>query len=170
VVGFGHTRRIVLFDTLVKELSADEVEAVIAHELAHHVHGDISRGLLVQGAMTLATFWAADQVLGAATRWLGLTGAADLAGLPLFGLIIMGASLVALPVANGWSRHVERQADDFAVRAAGNPSAFITAMDRLGALNLAERDPHPWTEFFLYSHPSIGRRVARARSLIRSPG
>jgi Zn-dependent protease with chaperone function len=170
VIGFGHTRRIVLFDTLLKELRVDEVEAVIAHELAHQVHGDIGRGLLVQGAMTLATFWAAAQLLGAGTQWLELAGTDDLAGLPLFGLIIMGAGLVALPLANGWSRYVERQADDFAVRATGNPAAFISAMERLAVLNLAERDPHPWKEFFLYSHPSIGRRVARARSLIRSPG
>jgi Zn-dependent protease with chaperone function len=167
VVGFGSTRRIVLTDTLLKELSADEVEAVIAHELAHHAHGDMGRGLLVQGAITLATFWAAARGLGAGTRWLGLTGADDLAGLPLFGLIIMGAGLVALPLANGWSRRVEQQADDFAVRATGKPSAFISAMERLGHLNLAERDPHPWKEFLLYSHPSIGRRVARARSVGR---
>lgn len=170
VVGFGHTRRIILFDTLLRQLGADEVEAVIAHELAHQVHDDIGRGLLVQGAVTLATFWTAAQLLGAGTRWLGMTGPDDLAGLPLFGLIVMVTGLIALPLANGCSRHVERQADDFAVRATGNPPAFIAAMERLAALNLAERDPHPWKEFFLYSHPSIGRRVARARMLARSPG
>jgi STE24 endopeptidase len=170
VVGFGHTRRVLLFDTLVTALRPDEVEAVIAHELAHQVHRDIGRGLLVQGAITLVTFWAADHLLRVGTRWLGVTSIDDLASLPLFGLIVMGAGLVALPMGNAWSRHVERQADDFAVRAVGDPSAFISAMQRLAALNLAEQNPHPLTEFFLYSHPSVGRRVARARSLARSPG
>ena len=169
VVGLGSTRRIVLFDTLIREFTPDEVEAVLAHELAHHVHHDVARGLLVQSAVALVTFWAANQTLDMGSRWLGLDGPADLAGLPLFGLILMAFGLVALPLANGWSRHVERQADDFALRAAGDPEAFIGAMDRLGHLNLAERDPHYVKEFLLYSHPSVGRRIARAQAMIRSP-
>jgi len=79
-------------------------------------------------------------------------------------------SLAALPVVNGWSRHVERQADDFAIGTAANPRAFIDAMERLGTLNLAERDPHFVEEFLLFSHPSIGRRVARARGILHLPG
>jgi STE24 endopeptidase len=169
VVGLGSTRRIVLFDTLIREFTPDEVEAVLAHELAHHVHRDVVRGLLVQSAVTLATFWAANQMLDVGSRWLGLDGPADLAALPLFGLILMALGLVALPIANGWSRHVERQADDFALHTAGDPEAFIGAMDRLGDLNLAERDPHRVKEFLLYSHPSVARRIARARMTIRSP-
>ena len=168
VVGLGSTRRIVLFDTLIDEFAPAEVEAVLAHELAHSVHHDVVRGLLVQSVVTLATFWAADQILDVGARWLGLDGPADLGGLPLFGLILMALGLVAVPLGNGWSRHVERQADDFALRTAGDPEAFIGAMDRLGDLNLAERDPHYVKEFLLYSHPSISRRIARARAMIRS--
>jgi STE24 endopeptidase len=71
-------------------------------------------------------------------------------------------------VANGWSRHVEHSADRFALETLGEgagpgPAAFIGAMERLATLNLAERDPHPVEEFFLYSHPPIGRRIAYAR-------
>lgn len=162
VTGLGRTRRIILFDTLVARFTAEEVEVVLAHELAHHVHADVWRGLAVQGALTLATFWAADHLLRAASVRLGLAGPADLAGLPLFGLIVIALSLLALPVGNGWSRQVERRADDFAVRATGNVEAFVGAMERLAELNLAESEPHPVKEFFLFSHPSIGRRVARA--------
>ncbi|HET7874526.1 MAG TPA: M48 family metalloprotease [Methylomirabilota bacterium] len=164
VTGLGHTRRILVFDTLVAEFTPDEVEAVLAHELAHHVHGDMRRALVFQGALTLAAFWIADRWLRAGAGALGLAGPADLAGVPLFGLILMALTVIALPVANSWSRRIERQADDFALGVAGNPTAFITALERLGALNLAERDPHVLKEFFLYSHPSIGRRVARARA------
>ena len=170
VTGLRGTRRIILFDTLIKEFSPDEVEVVLAHELAHHVQRDVQRGIVVQGALTLLTFWVADHALVAGAQALGFDGPDDLAGLPLFGLILMGVSMVLLPLANGWSRHVERQADDFALRVTGNVSAFISAMERLATLNLAERDPHPLKEFFLHSHPSIGRRIARARPLLRSSG
>ncbi|MCI0548594.1 MAG: M48 family metalloprotease [Candidatus Rokubacteria bacterium] len=170
VTGLGRTRRVILFDTLVHEFTADEVESVLAHELGHHVHGDIWRGLLVQGGLTVAAFAGADLALRAGADALGLAGPGDLAGLPLLGLVLLGAGLVGLPVGNGWSRHVERQADAFALRTTGNPAAFIGAMERLGALNLAERDPHPLVELLLYSHPSLGRRIAHARLFLRPAG
>ena len=115
VTGLGRTRRILLFDTLLDQFTAEEIEAVLAHELAHQLHGDIRRGLLVQGALTLVTFWIADLALRWGVGWLGLAGPADIAGLPLFGLILVLVSLAALPVANGWSRRVEWQADRFAL-------------------------------------------------------
>ncbi len=169
VVGLGRTRRILLFDTLLREFTPDEVETVLAHELAHQVHSDVGRGLLVQAALTLVTFWAADQVLRVGAGLLGFDGPADVAGLPLFGLVVLGVGIVLHPVGNAWSRRVERQADDFALRSAENPSAFIGAMEHLAALNLAEPDPHPVKEFLLYSHPSINRRVARARAFLLNP-
>jgi Zn-dependent protease with chaperone function len=168
VIGLYGTRRIVLFDTLVKEFTPAEIEAVLAHELAHQVHHDVGRGLLLQGAFTLAIFWVTGLWLRVGAARFGLSGPADLGGLPLLGLIVTVLGLAILPMANGWSRRVEGKADDFAVRTAGNPEAFITAMQRLGDLNLAERDPHYVKEFLLYSHPSITRRVARARTLLRS--
>ena len=169
VVGLGRTRRILLFDTLLT-FPSEEVESVLAHELAHHVHGDVRRGLLVQAALTLATFWVGDHALVMGTRALGLDGPADLAGLPLFGLILMTLGVIALPIANGWSRHVERRADEFALRLTADPAAFVGAMQRLAALNLAEDEPHPAKEFFFYSHPSVGRRVRTARAYLRHAG
>ena len=163
VTGLGRTRRILLFDTLLDEFTPEEVEAVLAHELAHQLHGDIRRGLLVQGALTLVTFWIADLALRWGVGWLGLDGPADIAGLPLFGLILMLVSLAALPVANGWSRRVEWQADRFALQTIPDPRAFIRSMERLATLNLAEREPHRLEELFLYSHPAIERRIAHAR-------
>jgi STE24 endopeptidase len=169
VVGLGRTRRILLFDSLLSAFTPEEIETVVAHELGHQVHRDIPRGLLVQAALTLVTFWVAHHALIAGTGALGLLGPADPAALPLFGLVLTGVGLVALPIANGWSRHVERQADAFALRLTGDAASFIGAMQRLGTLNLAETDPHPVKEFFLYSHPSIGRRVKTASALLRQP-
>jgi len=170
VTGLGRTRRILLFDTLVNRFDPDEVEAVLAHELGHHVAGDVWRGLAVHGAVTLAAFWAADRALAAGAGALGLSGPADVAGLPLLGLVIMGVSLIALPVINGLSRRIETRADDFALRLTGAPGPFIGAMERLASLNLAERDPHFLKELVLYSHPSVGRRIARARNRASSRG
>ena len=164
VVGLGHTRRIILFDTLVHDFQPDEIEAVLAHELGHHAAGDIWRGLGVQAVLTVILMWIADRVLVAGAGVLGLSGPADVAGLPLLGLVTMVVSLLALPLVNGWSRHIETRADDFALELTRNPTPFIGAMERLADVNLAERKPHVLKELILYSHPSIDRRVARARA------
>jgi STE24 endopeptidase len=163
LTGLGPTRRILLFDTLLDRFGADQVEAILTHELAHHVHGDLMRALVVQGGLTLVSFWLADRLLWIGSAWLGLEGPADPAGLPLFALLLVGLGLLALPLANGYSRWVERRADDFALAVTRNPEAFVGAMEQLAELNLAERRPHRVKEFFLFSHPSIDRRIKRAR-------
>ncbi len=170
VMGLGRTRRIVVFDTLLAAFTAEEIEAVLAHELGHHARGDIWRALLAQGALTLGAFWLTDHALRWGARGLGLGGPADLAGLPFVGLVLLALAVLALPAVNGWSRHAERQADDFALAVTGNAPAFISAIERLAVLNLANRRPDALEEWLLHSHPSISRRVARALSLQRSPG
>jgi STE24 endopeptidase len=164
LTGLGRTRRIVLFDTLVSRFTPAEVESVLAHELAHHVHRDHARGLAVQGVLTLVTLGLADGALRVGARWLGLAGPADPAGLPWLALVLLGLGLLAAPLTNGFSRWIERQADDFAVAITADPHAFIGAMERLAQLNLAERRPHRLVEILFYSHPSIDRRIARARA------
>ncbi len=170
LTGIGPTRRVILFDTLIGRFTPDEIECVLAHELGHHVHGDVLRGLLVQGALTLVTFRLADPLLRvSATAW-GWSGVADPAGLPWLALVLMGLGVVAAPLGNAFSRWVERQADDFALATTGNVPAFVGAMERLAALNLAERRPNRLKEILLYSHPSIDRRIARAMQSVRSQG
>lgn len=148
----------------------EEVEAVLAHELGHHVAGDVRRGLAVQGAVTLAAFWVAARALAAGAGALGLSGPADIAGLPLLGLVAMAVSLIALPVINGWCRRVETRADGLALSFTRAPGPFIGAMERLAVLNLAERAPHLLKELLLYSHPSVGRRMDCARNRAWSEG
>jgi STE24 endopeptidase len=171
VVGLGPTRRIVLFDTLVDGFEPAEIEAVVAHELGHHVHGDIARGLTASGVLTLATFVAADAALRVGVPLWRLNGPADPAGLPWLGLIVLALGLCAMPFTNAVSRWMERQADDFALATTRDPDAFVGAMERLARLNLAERRPHRLEELVLYSHPPIDRRIARARAAVASgPG
>jgi STE24 endopeptidase len=162
VVGLGRTRRIILFDTLLAEFRPEEIESVLAHELGHHAHGDMRRGLLVNSVLTIVTMWLAALGLDLGVALLGLSGPADPAGLPWLALVVTALGLVQLPLANGFSRWIEQQADDFALATTGNARAFIGAMERLGGLNLAERRPSRLKEIFLYSHPALERRIARA--------
>lgn len=164
VVGLGRTRRILLYDTLAAGFRPEEIEAVLAHELGHHAHGDIRRGLLVQGALGVLSFWLADRALRAGVGRLGYDGIADPAGMPWLALVLAALGLLATPLVNAFSRHIERQADDFALALTRNSDGFIGAMERLATLNLAERRPHPLKEALLFSHPALDRRIARARA------
>lgn len=164
VVGLGRTRRILVSDTLLSEFPPEEVEVVLAHELGHHARRHLARSLAVQGGLTLAVLGLADLGLRA---WWGaarLTGPSDPAGLPLLALLLLGLGLAATPFAAAWSRRLEREADRFALEVTGAHEPFVSAMERLGALNLAERRPHRLKEFLFATHPALERRIAEARA------
>lgn len=163
LVGLGPTRRILLSDTLLAEYTDDEIEVILAHELAHHVHGDIRRGLLLDAGLTLAALLVAHVVLTFAWTPLGLRGPDDVAGLPLLVAVAGGCSLALVPWLNALSRRHERRADRFALDLTQNPEAFITAMKRLGQQNLAEEQPSRLTEWLFHSHPPLAERIAEAR-------
>lgn len=162
LAGLGRTRRILVSDTLLASCSDDEIEAVLAHELAHYVHRDLWLGIAMEGAAAALGFYLASKVLAGASGWLGLSGPWDVAGLPLLLLVAGGLSLVLMPLANAGSRWMERRADRFAFRLTGNPEAFATAIRRLGNQNLAEETPSALVVWLFYSHPPIHERVAAA--------
>jgi STE24 endopeptidase len=164
LAGLGRTRRILVSDTMLAQYSEEEIEVVLAHELAHHVHGDIWKGLIFESALIVAGCFAAARMLGALAHWAGLRGPADPAGLPLLVAGAGAVSLVMLPVAHAMSRAHERSADRFALDLTRNPSAFISAMRRLSAQNLAEEHPSKLTQWLFYSHPPIRDRIAAAQA------
>ena len=167
LAGVGGTRRILVSDTMLAEYSDDEIEVVLAHELAHHVHGDIWKGILFESVLILAGFYLASEALRAlatASGPLGLRGVDDVAGLPLLLLVAGTVSLVMVPVAHAMSRAFERSADRFALDLTRNPGAFVSAMRRLGAQNLAEEDPSKIVQWLFYSHPPIRDRIAAAQA------
>lgn len=163
LTGLGSTRRILVSDTLVADYSADEVEVVLAHELAHHVHGDVWRALVWEGVVLGGSLLAARMVLPAAGPALGLRGAADLAGLPLLLLVGLAVTTAGLPLVNAASRDHERRADGFALELTRKPEAFVSAMKRLAAHNLAEESPSAFARLFFSTHPPFHERLARAR-------
>jgi len=165
LVGLGNTRRIVLSDTLLAQFRDEEVEAVLAHEFGHHVHRHMFQGIAIQGGTTFLGFYLIHRTLGWLSPHFGFQGAADFANLPLLALVTVGLSLLLLPAVNAHSRAVERQADAYALRAISSRDAFISSMEKLAELNLAERQPHPWIELIFHSHPSIAKRISFARQL-----
>jgi Zn-dependent protease with chaperone function len=164
LVGLGNTRRIILSDTLLEKFSADEVEAVLAHEFGHHVRHHVFRAIVIQTLTTYLGFYLANLCLLKWGQALGFRGVADFANLPLLILVSMGLSLILLPCVNSHSRWLERQADAYALKTIPSKSAFITSMEKLAEINLAERRPSAWIEFIFHSHPSIEKRIAYARS------
>ena len=137
---------------------------MLAHEIAHHVHGDIWKGIAFESALILAGFFLASQVLHGVAGPAGLRGVDDVAGLPLLLLSAGAVSLVMVPAAHAMSRAFERKADRFALTLTRNPNAFISAMRRLGAQNLAEEDPSTLVQWLFYSHPRVRDRIAAAQA------
>ena len=165
LTGLGNTRRIILADTLLDNYSADEVEAVLAHELGHHVHKHILKSIGVQAGVTLVGFWAANWVLHyAVDRWHKFPALYDFANLPLIVLIFAVLSFLLMPALNAFSRFNEHQTDRYAFENIASVGPFISSMNKLAEQNLAERTPSRWVEWWFHSHPAVARRVAAAES------
>jgi STE24 endopeptidase len=163
LVGIGRTRRILVSDTLLSAHSDQEIETVFAHELAHHVYGDIWTGLALEVILVTLGCDVADYLLTTFALGLGLDGKSDVAGLPLIALGGGAVSVALRPMTNALSRAHERRADRYALEATRNSSAFISAMKRLASTNLAEERPSKFVELFFHTHPSTAARIAAAK-------
>jgi STE24 endopeptidase len=165
LTGLGNTRRIILADTLLDNYSPEEIEAVLAHELGHHVHKHIFKSILVQAGVTLLGFWAANWTLHLVVdRRHMFETLSDFANLPLLVLVATVLSFLLLPALNAYSRFNERQADRYAFQSISQIDPFISSMNKLADQNLAERSPSKFIEWFFHSHPAISKRVEAARA------
>jgi len=167
LAGMGQTRRILVSDTLLADYSEDEIEVILAHELAHHVHRDLSRGIAIQTVLLFGGFFLADLVLRSVADAAGLRGVSDPAALPLLMLVAGAWSCLMLPLVNALSRAQERAADRYALDTTRNVDAFVTAMKRLSQQNLAEEYPSALVRWIFYSHPPIRERIEAARAFSR---
>lgn len=160
--GFGRFRRIVLFDTLIAQLTAEELEAVLAHEIGHYRRGHIPKMITLSAVMLFAGF--------AVIAWLARSPWFNLAfGFPpgevapsflLFGLLSGTVTFWFSPLGNLLSRRYEYQADAFAREAMKGPAAMVGALRKLAQKNLSNLTPHPWFSGFHYSHPTLVEREA----------
>ena len=175
LAGLGATRRIILADTLLEKYTDDEIEAILAHELGHHVHRHIPKSILLQAGITFVGFWLANQILHYAMERLHLfEQLSDFANLPLLMLVSVVLSLLLAPLLHAYSRSNERQADRYSYTAIPSIAPFISGMNKLADQNLAEREPSRLVEVLFHSHPPIAKRIqaaeawARGRSAVAS--
>ena len=160
--GLGKTKRIILADTLLDHFAEDEIEVVLAHEMAHYKHGDISKMIAWSTLTTFAGLWVANAGLRLGLERLGFADRADIGAFPLLALCLFAFGLVVMPVNNAFSRWREWKADRAALELTGNRDGFIRAMKKLAEQNLADVEPNPVIEYLLHDHPSLGRRIAFA--------
>jgi len=168
LTGLGSTRRIILSDTLLENYSDDEIEAILAHELGHHVRRHILKTILMQVGITFFGFWLVNQVLHfvIARNWFPVLGPRlyDFANLPLIALVATLLGFLLMPALNAVSRHHEREADRYAWENIPAIEPFISSMQKLADQNLAERQPSKFVEWLFHSHPSVGKRIAAAEA------
>ena len=170
VAGFGDTCSIFLSDTLIQNYSDDEIEVVLAHELAHHLHGHIWFSLVCDSLVLLAGCFNASVVLPIFVNHFGLQSIDDVSGLPLLVLVVGLTVLAGQPIINLISRYQERLADRKALEMTRKPTAFISALRRLCAQNLAEYRPSRLNEVLFHAHPSVAHRIAEAQRWVKLEG
>jgi len=170
VAGLLGTQRIVLYDTLLASYTRDEVAFVMGHEMGHYVMNHIWKGLSLAFLMIVAGFFIVDRALrwacGAGASRTGFTAAGDLATLPFMLLVLMAFLFVTSPVQSAYSRRLESQADQFGFRAVDRHEAAPLAFRRMAARNLSDPDPPALVEWFLYSHPAMGKRIRAAEEYV----
>jgi STE24 endopeptidase len=164
-VGFGRTKRVVLFDTLIEEMSLPEIQSVLAHELAHWKEGHIWKFVGLAAVRFGVVFAVLGYLVGAA--WLYAPFAMPetaYAGLALAFLWVAPFQRLTSPLDNFLSLAYEREADAFAAETMGGET-MADALANLAAENLASLFPHPWYETFHYDHPPIPERMRRVREI-----
>lgn len=164
--GIGKVKRIVLFDTLIEQMSQEEILGVLAHEVGHWKKRHVLKSILLSETMAFCGLFAAYHLVS----WDGLPGMVGLSQASFFArVVILGfiGSLVTFPLTplfSLFSRKNEREADQFATDLTGRPETLASALVKLSRENLANLHPHPLYAAFYYSHPPVVERIRNLRS------
>lgn len=167
LAGLGHTRRVLLGDTLLNGFSPDEVEVIFAHEIGHHVFRHIRKMIVAGLIYSTAGFWLCDSML---RTWASHGQPLDYAQLPvdtlpLLLLVLTVFAMLLEPVQNAVSRRFERQSDRYALERTGLKDAYLSAFRKLAKLNKDDPNPH-WLDVLLFhSHPPVAERLAMAEDV-----
>jgi len=159
--GLGRTKRIILGDTLLENFSEDEIETVLAHEFGHYKHKHIIKNLFIGTVTSFLTFFIMAKLYELSLPWFGFSEITQVSALPILSVWAMLIGLITTPIGNIISRKFEYQADEYAIKVTAKPDAFINTLEKLTDQNLGDKEPHPFVEWFFYSHPSVGKRKER---------
>lgn len=163
LAGLGKTRRVVLADNLMEQMTVPEMESIMAHEVGHYRHRQIWKNILIGTAQQLVTFYILNLVMVLIFSLFLTSTEQNLTCFPIF-VVLMGAisGILFGPLSRFLSRYFERQADRYALAAIKNKKPFMTALAGLANRNLSNAYPQWWVKLLYYSHPPIGERLQMA--------
>jgi STE24 endopeptidase len=161
VAGLGSTKRVVLYDTLLRDFSEDEVRLVVAHELGHVHYRDVPRGLLYLAIVAPVGMFAVSRLSERLSPGTGGTPAAIPAVALSLALLVPAITFIS----NQLSRQVEARADRFSLELTGAPDALIGFQQRIVVKNVSDPDPPDWVSFLLGTHPTAMERIGQALAI-----
>lgn len=164
--GFGHTKRIALFDTLIENHSTEELVGVLAHEIGHCKRGHIKQGIIISMISSLLMFFILSLFITKEGLYaaFGIENTPLYAGLIFFGFLYAPISMILGLLGNLLSRKHEFEADAFAAETTKAPREMIKALKKLSVDNLSNLTPHPLKVFLEYSHPPVLERIKALRT------
>lgn len=159
--GFGKTKQITLYNTLINDLTTDEIVAVLAHEVGHYKRNHIIYNIAISTLQTgftlfILSLFIENPIISEA---LGVKTHSFYIGIVAFGLLYSPISTITDLFQNALSRKFEYQADDYAKETTHQPNHLISALKKLSKDSLSNLTPHSWYVFFNYSHPTLLQRV-----------
>lgn len=170
VTGLGTTAQVLVSTDMVRDWADDEIAVVVAHELSHQARHDLARRVAMDAVLLTVTLWAGDVAVGWLGPGLGVSGASDVAALPLLGVSAAVIWTAVRPLRLAQSRAHERLADRGALALTGDAGAFARALRRLEEAHLAEERPSRLTRWFFHRHPTVEERLAQSRTGVPSGG
>jgi STE24 endopeptidase len=161
VDGIGSSKRVVLYDNLLDRADREQVDSVVAHELGHVAHNDITRGLVFVAVVAPLGMLFVRELAGAITRRTGVQPGSP-AAVPAYLFSLAVAAFVLAVPSNQLSRRVEASADDFALELTDDPKALIAVQRHLERASLGDPDPPAALHFLFGTHPSTVERIGAA--------
>jgi len=162
VSGWGPTRTVTLYDTLLTTATPEQVDAIVAHELVHVRDNDVVLGtaLAMLGAAVVVSIGLALAMSPGVRQRLGVRGRADTPLVALLVAVVLAGTVVALPVSATISRAIEARADRDAVAITGDPAAYADLIALLAVTNRSTLEPPPWRYALFFTHPTPLQRIA----------
>ncbi len=163
LVGWGDTMRVILADNLIREFTTEEIEVVVAHEMAHYKLHHIWKLVSIGAIFTVIFFFILSRIAQDIAVRMAASDPFDMSIFPACYLLFILYGIITIPAQNGILRKLEKDADILALKITNLKYAFISLMEKLAKKNMSDENPNALIEFLLYDHPPIAKRIALAK-------